>query len=308
MVTSTKYKPICIPVDGNPSLLPPLVIARDDLTNNRAWGKLEEDKYFPFLEVQDFTDTGLYEKYWFASLGFLEYPYLFVVGAKGDGKSLFLNYVLHKITKYYGKKATINWVGENAKLISPYNKWEIGDKTEPYYSLTDEDYVSKIQDEINELAHTMAVERRKPTKKELEALILFNAMFCIDEGSGVAGKGLGTNMIKLLGMIADRQRHLFLGMAISFVKPQDASGSLIADNATHIINCSRNVYYRGACSYRIFSKRQGITKMLHLKPEEWVHLWDSHNLVAINSAVNVQFGNKKAKEVEKKRKLLKEGV
>lgn len=368
------YKPVVIPLDGNPPYLPPLVIARDDLTSTDAYIKLA-DQHDPYLEVDDFLSIDLFEKYWFASLGFLEYPYMFITGDVGTGKSLLLNYTAHKLALHFGKKIGINWVAETAALFSPFCKWseykvtaegkanisnlttletyifndiasagqfylnrvpiisrETGlkdesrvmnsikglldnsyileksnTKVEPYFTMTDSAYVERMQDEVNEFVHELMVEKRKPKTEELEKLLIFNLHFSIDEGSGVAGKGLGTNLIKLLGMVGDRRRHFYLSEMISFVKPDDATGSLNADNSTHIIQCSKDKYYAGACSFKINHRRGGVIKMLHLKPAEWSHIWDSHNPVAINATSNVHFGNVKAKEVEKKRRV-KEGI
>jgi hypothetical protein len=295
----TKYKPIEIPVDGQPPYLVPLVIARDDLTSQRAWGKLEDD-HDAFLEVGDFEDIDLFEKYWLVSLGLLEFPHMMFIGDKGGGKSLLLNYILHKISKHFGKKSVINWAAKNPKALSPFNNESDPDKA--YLTLLDDKVVDILQDEINEFNHKMMVEKRKPKVGELEKLSIFNTHIGIDEASGVAGK-IRTNQRELLVMLVDRIRHFYTGIMLSYVDPGDATPRLGIDYATHVVTCSKNKYYIGACSYRIYSKRQGVAKMLHLKPEDWTNIWDSHNPVAVNFAANIKFGNEKAKDIEKKRKI-----
>lgn len=296
-----QYAPVLIPVDGEPPLLPPLAIARDDLTNRDAWDRLNCIPADPYLEVWDFKTTDLFEKYFLASLGLLEYPYAMITGDVGQGKSFFLNLMSYWIAKHYGKKMTINWIAKNPTLFSPFNKWKEGDNWDPYHTLQDSNFVKIAQNEINDMFDKFMELKREPTREEAEKAVLFNSHMSIDEGSGIA---VGTNLLQLVSKLKDRRRHLFLGIMMSFVKDTDAKGNLSIENASHVITCSKNLFYHDTCTFKIDHRRGGVCKMLHARPKDYAFLWNTQNWVGVNTAADVKFGNAKAKEDKKRRELL----
>jgi hypothetical protein len=74
---------------------------------------------------------------------------------------------------------------------------------------------------------------------------------------------------------------------------------LIYDFHTHIINCGKDWFRPGWCSYEVMDQRPGGTgasKFIHLYPGDWLDIWDSYNIPSVVRDVEIHLGgNKKNK-------------
>jgi hypothetical protein len=275
----TLPRAISFPVPG----CSPVIISRDDMTSDRAWYKLAQN-HDAYLERTDFIDRDLYYKYWFISLGIPEYCLALVVGPEGSGKSLILAWLSHELYHLFGKKVTLDW--------RPPDKQYYGD----YHFLHDEDYATRIQKEMNDMAK---YEDEIPVD-ELHKLIVWNTAMSIDEGDSLLDKSNRTNLAKLFGRLIRRRRHFHLCMFIVFVDPNDADVRLVYNRRTHEITCGYEWFYRDTCTYKILHKRTGVEKYIHIQPKNNTHLWKSFAPVVISHEAQINLGGKDRKREKEK--------
>jgi hypothetical protein len=125
---------ISIPIPGCKEF----IIAREDVTNKKAWYKLSV-QHNPYIAEDDFVGIDTFYKYFLFSLGLMDFPMALIVGAEGQGKSLGLAWLTHAMVKYFGKSCTLDWTPPKPELFGNY------------YSFYDEDFTDKIQNDLNEL-------------------------------------------------------------------------------------------------------------------------------------------------------------
>lgn len=311
----------------------PTIITRDDLTNTTAWLKLiiNKDQY---LEMTDFKSYDLFNKYFLLSLGLLEFPVQFIGGEPQSGKSLYMAWYTHQVAKLFGKRSTLDWSPPNPEYYRPYNskirieqinttlgkfkgketiyakyiknlneELEFLNKNSdfnnpPYFSIFDEDYTRKINDEFNRLAR-MEKETGMPTPSgEFGKFVVFNTAFGLDEADNFE-KSSRTNFTKLMAMIGRRRRHIFCCMSFVMID-LNRFDLLLSGLCTHKVNCIWQGHYANTCSILIEDVRRGgsgIKKWLFLRPKDWLHLWHSHNISQLIHNVDISFGKPKKKKI-----------
>lgn len=259
----------------------PLIITDEDMTTDKAWYQLSI-KHDYNLGADAFLDPDVYMKYFLVTLGLLDYPLVIIHGAEGEGKSLAMAYLTHKIVTLFGKRCTLDWTPPKEELFP--NR----------FNFYDEDFTEKIVDELNRLKRF----GNEVPEEELKKLIIYNTIFGLDECDGYGDITSQTNLTKLIGRIARRRRHFHTGILMCYVDPRDVPPRTIWDRRSHEVTCSRNYPYRGFISYLIKNRRTGLIKYLHLDPEECskAGLWNTHNIVSVSHEVDIHFGNKKKKK------------
>ena len=267
---------VTIPIPG----CSPLVLCQEDVVTHKAWYDLSYKKS-PYLGEKDFKDYDTYMKYWLVTMGLLDFPMVLICGEEGGGKSLVMAWLTNKIVTLFGKRCTLDWTPPKPELFGKY------------FNFYDEDFTEKIQTELNRLAQY----GKRPPEDELKKLIIFNTVFGLDEGDKYGDTASRTNLTKLIGRIIRRRRHYHTGCFMVFVDPSDADKRLIYDRRSHEISCGKDWFYKDTCSYLIHNRRTGISKYLHLRPQDWTHLWDSFNVVGVSHNVDVYLGGRKRKKV-----------
>lgn len=306
----------------------PVIITKDDMASITGWYKLavSGDK---FLGAREFKSRDLFIKYWMVSMGFVEYPFMIFYGREGGGKSMGMAVTAHRLIKYFGRKPTLDFTPPEGEYYRPFNPvverkeaieylHGIGDpkglipryesdiveiqKTPAFFNFYDEDFVERIQKELDRLQRIekeLALTGEQVPQEEFEKLIIYNAVFALDEGDSYGDVQSQTNLIKLIGRIARRRRHTHTTILMSYVDLADVPQRIILNRATHQVFCKKDWFILGQCSYQFKDVRQGNNgdqKFMHLKPQDCTHLWNSHNLVSISHDVDIHFGNKGAKK------------
>lgn len=288
---------VVIPRDNSKKLLgiEPLLLTRESMTSNYAWYILAkknksnaERKRAAMLEEKDFKDHDDYIKYFLLSLGLLEFPVVAVGGEPESGKSLFMAWLTYQKHRLFGKKACLDWTPPESKYFGAY------------HNFLDSDFQNRIVDEFD-IMHRIEQETGQAIPLEVrKKIILFNAEMGLDEADGYAHKQMQTNTTKVLGMTFRRRRHLFTGITLVMINPQEFA-EVVLSQISHTVTCYYEGHFPDTCSMLIEDVRKGgtgLAKWLWLKPQKYLPLWDSHNIPAMTHRTNVSFGKKTKQEME----------
>jgi hypothetical protein len=306
----------------------PVIITRDDMVSITGWYKLAVG-HDMFLNEREFKNRDMFTKYWMISMGMTEYPFMLFYGQEGGGKSMGMAVTAHRLIKHFGRKPTLDFTPPEGEYYRPFNSvivrqqaievlQKTGDpeglipkydaeitqikKTPPFFNFYDEDFVDRIKNELDRLQRIekeLAARGESVPQEEFEKLVIYNAVFALDEGDSYGDIQAQTNLIKLIGRVARRRRHTYTTILMAYVDLKDVPVRIILNRATHQVMCAKNWVYDGFCSYRVADVRQGgsgESKFMHLRPQDCTHLWNSHNLVSISHDVEIKFGNKGAKK------------
>jgi hypothetical protein len=306
----------------------PVIITRDDMVSITGWYKLAVN-HDMFLDEKEFKNRDLFTKYWLVSMGMTEYPFMIFYGQEGGGKSMGMAVTAHRLINHFGRKATMDFTPPEGEYYRPFNPVvkrqqsiemlkQIGDpqnlipkleaeikeirKVPPFFNFYDEDFVDKITNELDRLQRLekeLTSKGEKVPDEEYQKLIIYNAVFALDEGDSYGDVQTQTHLISVIGRIGRRRRHTHTTILMAYVDLADVPTRQILNRATHHVMCAKNWVYEGYCSYRVKDVRpggSGETKFMHLKPEECTRLWNSHNLVSISHDVEIHFGNEAAKK------------
>jgi hypothetical protein len=306
----------------------PVIITRDDMVSITGWYKLAVN-HDMFLNEKEFKNRDLFTKYWLVSMGMVEYPFMLFYGDEGGGKTMEMAVTAHRLIKHFGRKPVMDFTPPLPEYFRPFNsvivreqaievlqkmgdpeglipkyQSEIADiqKTPPFQNFYDEDFTGRIRDELERLQRVekeLMLKGQKLSEEEYQKLIIYNAVFVLDEGDSYGDIQSQTNLIKLVGKMARRRRHTHTTILMAYVDIEDVPKRIILNRMTHHALCAKNWVYQGYCSARIKDVRNGgsgESKFVHLKPEDCTHLWYSHNLVSMSHDVDIHFGNKGAKK------------
>ena len=280
--------------------IPETIVLPEDMTSYDAYWKLWEqfkDRQEKYLESGDFKKPSLYQKYFMLSLGLLEYPMVLIGGDVGKGKSLIRSALTYRCMKYFGKTACMDTPPPNPELFGEV------------HCLYDQEYVNLIVDDLHRLnamdkdiAKCKDMEERKLKREELKVgikkMVLFNSVGSYDESHMWGDCSRRYNLTVLISRIAMIRRHLYMGMLFNYVNMKRAD-KLIYDSHTHEINCFKDAFPElgaGWCSYQITDVRAGgtgVTKWMHLRPEQWKDYWDSVNIPTVVHDIDIYLGGKK---------------
>lgn len=282
---------VILPRDNCKKLLniEPTILTRSDMTSDYAWYRLAK-LHCAVLEEKDFKNKDTFRKYWLLSLGLLDFPIVAVGGDPESGKSLFMAWLTERKHSLFDKDACLDWTPPQPKYFGNY------------HDLMDSDFQNKIVDEFD-ILHRIEQETRRPVPLEIrKKLILFNAEMGLDEADGYLHRQMQTNTTKVIGMIERRRRHLFMGMTLVMIEPKEFA-DVVLNQVTHKATCYWEGHLPNTCSILIEDVRRGgtgLAKWLWLRPKDWTHLWDSHNIPAMTHRTTVSFGKLTKKEEELK--------
>jgi hypothetical protein len=278
----------------------PVIIEMKDMTSKMAYYRLWRGD--PYLKKEDFRDPETFWKYFYIKLGLLEYPVALIGGEPGGGKSLIMAKITYDFVRLFGKKATMDWAPPDPTLY--------GD----VHNLYDTDYTDKIQGELKRLATMQAqivntkdaAQRAIMTMeldRDLEKMILYKAVFGLDEGDSWGEKSGRINLTKLVSRIKNRRRHFFTCMFLVLIDPTRFD-QLIYNGHTHDISCFKDRPRPGFCSYIITDIRRSgnmVSRGMILEPAKETRLWNSYGVVSLSHDVEVHLGgNVKPKKKEDK--------
>lgn len=265
----------------------PLILSREDMTNDYAWYRLAV-KHDPWLEERDFKSKDIFTMYFLLSLGLLEFPLQLIGGDPGGGKSLYEAWYTYQVHRLFGKVATLDWTPPEPEHYGKYNL------------LFDGDFIDKIIEGYNELSTIEKMTGRPAPREKIEQLVTFNSAFGLEECDSYAERGMQTNLTKLLSMVARRRRHTFTSMSMVLIDI-NRFAPIIYNLHSHKVNCIWEGHFKNTCSIMIQDARKGgtgISKWLWIQPRDWTHLWDSHNIPPLTHDINITFGNKPKKKKE----------
>lgn len=272
----------------------PIVFSRDDLkdgkrySKHKAWALLQEG--YPYLEMDNFAEEDTLLRYYFLSLGLLDYAAVIISGLEGSGKSLFQAWCVYQIGRLFGKQITIDWsppihkVDTEGNLLCPI-------ELRNAHRLQDEEYITMIQDGLNKFAKLQKQYGIRPPEDELKKLIVYDSVWGFDESQTWGDKASRTNLTKLIASVLSIRRHIYTSMFFTYIDPSRAD-KLIYNRLTHFVSCDMNREYYDTCSYSIFHKRRGIAKRLHLRPKDWTHIWDTHSVPEVSHNIGIYLGGR----------------
>lgn len=264
------------------------VITRDDMTSFRAWNWLANRRLgrAQSLGEQDFKDKDLFYKYFLLSTGLLEFPAVLICGPRGAGKSLIASFLTYQGHRLFGKNVTMEKPPPQPDLFGKI------------HYLHDQDYVDSIILDLARLDKIEAETGKRPSEEELLKCILYKTIMWLDEAHMWGDKIRTFNLTVLINRILMVARHLHLDMYFNYVSLKRVH-PLIYDFHTHIINCGKDWFRPGWCSFEIIDRRPGGTnsvKFIHLYPPDWLDIWDSYNIPSVVRDVEIHLGgNKKNK-------------
>jgi len=260
----------------------PVIITPDDLTSKQAYLQLAIS-HSPHLEMRDFVEEDLFWKYNFISLGLLDFPVVFIGGEPMAGKSLFLAWLTRKLLMLFGKKPTLDWTPAEPKYFGKYNY------------LYDESFQEQIINEFNRL-HRLEEETKKPIpEEELKKFVLYKSFVSLDEADGYAHRQMQSNLTKVIGMVLRRRRHVFSGVGMVMIDPTEFA-PVVLKQVTHTATCYWEGHYPNTTSVLVEDVRKGgrgIAKWIWLNPDDWTHLWNSHNIPAMTHEHDIHYGAKR---------------
>lgn len=283
---------VILPKDNSKLLygIEPTIITREDVTSKDAWWKLasKDSPYRWKLKQRDFKNKDTYIKYFLLSLGLLEHPVILVGGDPRSGKSLFMAWYTYQLVRLFDKRATLDWTPPNPEY---YGK---------LFDLWDESFQDELEEGFNKLALIEKKTRKPPSQEELEKFIAYNTVFSLDECDTYADRQSQTNLTKLIARILNRRGHVHI-CAVEVMIDTDRFAPILGDQASHLVDCKWQGHLPGYSSILIQDNRKGgtgLSKYLWLRPEDWVHLWNSHSISQLSRRVNIHFGNKPKKKKE----------
>jgi len=274
---------------------PPVKFEYDDLksgekfTKVKAWAKLQEG--YPYLETDNFVDKDTFWRYYFLSLGLVDYSAVIISGPEGSGKSLIQAWFVEELGRLFDKKIAIDWSppltlkDSEGKLLCPV-------ELRNAYRIFDEDYEAKIQGELNRIAKLEKQYGEQIPEEELKKLIIYDCAWGFDESQTWGDRASRTNLTQLIYRVLCIRRHMGTAMFFTYLDPSRAD-RLIYGRMTHLVSCSKESQYYHTCSYSIFHKRTGVSKQLHLRPADWTHIWRSYGVPQISHDVYIYLGGKK---------------
>jgi hypothetical protein len=280
---------VVLPRDNSKKLLniDPVVITRADLTSDYAWYKLAVE-HSPTLQQIDFKDKDLYTKYYLLTLGLLDFPVIAVGGEPEAGKSLLMAWLTERLHRLFKKRACLDWAPPEPKYFGNYHDFK------------DHDFQLKLVDDFD-FMHRLEQDTGRPVPLEIRRkLIVFNAIMGLDEADSYCHKKHQTNTTKVIGETGRRRRHVFAGIILVMINPEDFADDIL-QLITHKVTCygKEHMPYPECCEILIEDIRPGgtgLAKSLWLDPSKYLHLWDSHNIPAMSHRSIVSFAKRTKKE------------
>lgn len=255
----------------------PVVFSINDMTTEKAWRKLYSGN--TKIDAKFFKDPVKFRKYWYLSLGLTEGT-MVIHGPERSGKSLFVHYIGYHLRELFGKPST---------FINTRPKKGYGD----HAYLNDEmlieelDLLKQATNMQNDL--TEADDLTPEVKLKLQQSKLYGRFVVLDEAHQHLEKSRLTNRVRAYARLVRQYGHLHTLIAFATQDERDLPPRFIYDRKTHEVGCSYKGWKRPAeCVYTINWRREGITKALTITPENWEHIWNTHNLVAGGDTLKVR--------------------
>jgi len=291
------YSAVVLPRDNCEKLLyiKPTILTREDVTNDEAWfilakrDKTRWERYeASILDQDNFKDHDTFTKYFLLSLGLLEFPVVAVGGEPESGKSLFMAWLTEETHRLFKKRACLDWAPPEPRYFGKYHDFK------------DHDFQLRLVDDFD-FMHRIEQDTGRPVPLGIrQKLILFNAIMGLDEADSYCHKKHQTNTTKVIGEAGRRRRHVFAGIILVMINPEDFADDIL-QLITHKVTCygQGNYPYPDCCQIRIEDIRNGgtgLSKTLWLNPRKYIHLWDSHNIPAMSHRSIVSFAKRTKKE------------
>lgn len=240
----------------------------EDFTSEQAYLRLAKGS--PYLTQADFVDINQYRRYFILSCGLLE-GVVIVGGRERSGKSLFMYHLAYQIRELFGKPCVLNRKprpGFGECYIIPDDEFK-----------TELDKYNEIVKEVEALQLGDDSEFPPDIQQRLRELKFYSKVYVLDEAYRETAKDRRTNRARAYGELVRQWGHLHTLFIFASPNPRDIDVRLIYERKTHQVSC---VYDEGKCHYKIFVNTpfiQGMVKAMELVPEEWGHIWYSHNLI-----------------------------
>jgi hypothetical protein len=252
---------------------PPVIFAVTDFSCREAWecflaGKpLDPDA---FMETEAGQDQ--WKRYFFLSIGLTE-GVVMVYGAEGSGKSLFASYLAYQYKRLFLKPCTLDWYPLPG--FGPYDHIDVENLPEEF------EKIAKLAKDEDKITDDQLAELCKNLK-------LYNRVFGIDEAYEKVDKSRRTNISIAYGRLNRLWRHFHNLMIYISPDEDDFDRRMVWKRRTHTVSCGKDTIYEDTCSYTIKQRRTGLVRQMHLKPENWLHLWKSHNLRGITQTFKMK--------------------
>jgi hypothetical protein len=247
-----------------------LAFSRDSFTHELSWKKFLDDKN---LVKEDFIDKDDYARYYLLSLELVDYANVIITGQKGGGKSLWMTWLAHELSRLFDKPSTLNYRPKDG----------FGD----YHYLTEQSFLDEWV-KLTEVADRKDANEISKNLRELTKFsVFYNHTIGIDEARKWATKyRSNARILGYIGELVDLSRHNH--NVILFAMPNAfnmLNRDTVLENRTHEVHCSFNTHYWGCATYAIKHINSGKTRWMHLSAKKFSHLWQSWNIIGMSRPI-----------------------
>jgi hypothetical protein len=283
MVTSVKNKPILEEEIEEPEIVDEneevnievpdgsqVTFKRSDFTCDGAWDWLINGKE---LDEDAFIDEANWWRYWLLAMKLTEGT-VCCYGEERSGKSLWATFIAKQLKDLFGKQVTANThlKGEG------FGAYEYLDPASDF---------QREMDNLHKLAENSEGMNETQIAKGLTNNKIHNRCIIIDEAQEVVGKDRRTNLSRGLGMMNRLYGHLHNLTIYLSQDMEDFDKRMVWNRKTHEVICGFETMYEDTCTY-IVRHKKGFSRMMHIQPNNWKHLWDTHELRGLSTGGKIR--------------------
>lgn len=256
---------VSVPIPGGGDV----VFRKSDLTCDGAWEWLLAGKE---LEDDAFIREDEWYKYWLLAMKLTEGT-VCCYGEERSGKSLWSSFIAKHLRDLFGKSITANF-----HLKEGFGKYE-------YLDLQSE--FQGEMEKLGELAKYADKMGESELKEAVKSSKIHNKVILIDEAQEVVGKDRRTNLSRGLGMMNRLFGHLHNLTIYMSQDMEDFDKRMVWNRKTHEVICGFETMYEETCTY-IVRYKKGFSRMMHIQPANWAHLWDTHEIRGLSTSVKIK--------------------
>ena len=246
-----------------------VVFKRSDFTCDGAWEWLLNGKE---LDEDAFIEEANWWRYWLLAMKLTEGT-VCCYGEERSGKSLWAVFIAKQVKELFNKKVTAN-----THLSAGFGAYEYLDPASDF---------QREMDNLHKLAENSEGMSEVEIAKGLKDCKLHDRIIIIDEAQEVVGKDRRTNLSRGLGMMNRLYGHLHNLTIYLSQDMEDFDKRMVWNRKTHEVICGFETMYEETCTY-IVRHKKGFSRMMHVQPKNWKHLWDTHELRGLSTGSKIR--------------------